>query len=105
MSSLKSLEQFSQDSHGAFCQKGIDNLFKWFHTIEQDGKTKKALRLNLGVQQQGLKVYQFVQMMVVGWPLTFLQQGQICALIHLYVENVKKSFSQNVLKTISWNLQ
>ena len=28
---------FHQISHGAFCQKGIDNLFDWFHTIEQDG--------------------------------------------------------------------
>ena len=30
-SSLKPLEQFS---HGAFCQKGIANLFKWFCAIE-----------------------------------------------------------------------
>ena len=31
--------------------------------------------------------------MVVGWPLTFLRQGQIFALIVSYGENVKKSFS------------
>ena len=30
-------------------------------------------------------------MMILGWPLTFLQQGQI---YHLYGENVEKSFSQ-----------
>ena len=47
----------------------------------------------------------FVQMMVIGWPLTFLQQGQIWAPIHLCGENVEKSFSQNVLKTNDGNLQ
>ena len=45
----------------------------------------------------------FIQMMVVEWPLTFLQQ--ICAPNHLYKENVEKSFSQYVLKTNGWNLQ
>ena len=34
----------------------------------------------------------FVQMLTLGWPLTFLQQGQICDLMHLYEENVEKSF-------------
>ena len=38
-------------------------------------------------------------MMIIGWPFTFLQQGQICIPIHLYGENVEKSFSQKVLKT------
>ena len=47
----------------------------------------------------------FVQIMVVGWPLTFLRQGQICALEHLYEETVGKSFCQNVLKTNGWNIQ
>ena len=37
----------------------------------------------------------FVQMMTVGWPLTFLRQGQSVS-IHLDAENVEKSFSQNV---------
>ena len=43
----------------------------------------------------------FVQMMTIGLPLIFLQQGLICVLIHvhLYGENVEKSFSENVLKT------
>ena len=47
----------------------------------------------------------FVQMMILGWPLTFLQQGQICIPIHLFVENAEKSFSQNVLmlKHFSYN--
>ena len=48
---------------------------------------------------------QFVQMMTVSGLLTFLRQGQICAPMHLYWENVEKSFSQNVLKTNGWNLQ
>ena len=46
----------------------------------------------------------FVQMMTLGWPLTFLSQGQIFVPMHLYVENIEKSFSQNVLKTNGWNL-
>ena len=37
--------------------------------------------------------------MIVGWPLTFLQQDQICVPMHLYGENVEKFCSQNVLKT------
>ena len=44
-------------------------------------------------------------MMVVGWLLTFLLQGQIFALIHLYGENGEKSFSKYALKTNGWNLQ
>ena len=41
-----------------------------------------------------------MQMMVVGGPLTFLRQGQICA--HIFVwGNVEKLFSQNVLETNS----
>ena len=40
----------------------------------------------------------FVQMVTLGGPLTFLQQGQICVPMDLYGENVEKSFSQNVLK-------
>ena len=44
-------------------------------------------------------------MMILGRALTFLQNGQICIPIHLYAENVEKSFSENVLKTNGWNLQ
>ena len=47
----------------------------------------------------------FVQMMTLGWHLTFLRQDQICVPMHLSGENVEKSFSQNVLKTNGWNLQ
>ena len=43
--------------------------------------------------------------MIIGWHLTFLRQGQICFPIHLYLENVEKSFSQNVLDNNVWNLQ
>ena len=31
------LTNFHQISHGAFCLRDIDKLFKWFCTIEQDG--------------------------------------------------------------------
>ena len=37
--------------------------------------------------------------MTVSGPVTVLWQGQICIPMHLYGENVEKSFSQNVLKT------
>ena len=47
----------------------------------------------------------FVQMVTLGWPLTFLQQGQISVPMDLYWENVEKSFSQNILKINDWNLQ
>ena len=35
----------------------------------------------------------------------FTGQGQICISMHLYGENVEKSFSQKVLKTNGRNLQ
>ena len=44
-------------------------------------------------------------MLTIGWPLTFLRHGQIYAPIHLYGENVEKSYSQNVLKTYGWKVQ
>ena len=37
--------------------------------------------------------------------MTFLRQGQICVPIHLYGENVEKSFSQNILKANGGDLQ
>ena len=64
MSSFKPLINFYQISQGAFCQKGIANLFKWFRTFKQNGRmpiydrkntyvffsrTKKAWGLNLGI--------------------------------------------------------
>ena len=60
--------------------------------------TKKAFRLNLGVYSIGDSSL-FVR--TLGWPLTFLQLGQICFPIH----NAEKSFSQNISKTNGWNLQ
>ena len=58
----------------------------------------------------GLKSTKFIRMMTLGWPFTFLWQGllwqgQICVLIHVYGDNVEKSFSENVLKTNGLNLQ
>ena len=40
----------------------------------------------------------FVQMMTLGWPLTFSRQGQICVPMHLYGENVKKLFFSKCIK-------
>ena len=37
--------------------------------------------------------------------LTFLRQDQICVPMHLYGENVEKSFSKNEFKTNALNLQ
>ena len=66
---------------------------------------KKASRLNLVTEHWGLKVIKVVQLMTLGWHLTFLRQGQICIPMHLYGENTENSVSQNVLKTNGWNLQ
>ena len=33
----------------------------------------------------------------------FIQQDQICIPMHLYGDDIKKSFSQNVLKANGWN--
>ena len=68
-------------------------------------RTKKSLRLNLGILHWRRKVYQVCSKMTLGWPLTFLWQGQICIPMNLYGENIEKSFHQNVLKTNGWNLQ
>ena len=43
--------------------------------------------------------------MTVGWPLTFLRQGQLWVPLHLYGENIEQSFYHNELKTKDWNLQ
>ena len=51
-----------------------------------------------------LRSTKLIQLMILGWPLTFLWQGQICIPIPWYGEN-EKSFSENVLKTTGWNLQ
>ena len=51
------------------------------------------------------KYTKFVQIMTLGCHLTYLRQGQICVSMQLYGENIAKSFSHNVLKTNSWNLQ
>ena len=47
----------------------------------------------------------FVQMITVGWPLNFLRQDQISIPMHLYWENFKKAFSQNVLNRKDGNDQ
>ena len=69
-------------------------------------RIKKAFKLNVGRQSIGdTSSTKFVKMIVGGWPLTILRQDQIYAPIHLYGENVEKSFSQIILKTNGWNLQ
>ena len=61
---------------------GKENTYKIFFS-----RTKKSVEI--------------VQMMILGWPLFFLRQGQICISIQCF----EKSFSQSVLKTNGWNLQ
>ena len=51
------------------------------------------------------RTIKLVQVIVVGFYLTFLRQGQICTPIHLYRMNVEKLFSQYILKTNGWNVQ
>ena len=53
----------------------------------------------------GSRSTMFVEMMVVGWPLTFLRQSKICAPIHLYGDDIEKSFSQWIVKTLGWNIE
>ena len=68
-------------------------MSKWFFTTEQDdhhaialksssSRTKKALKLNFDVYSIGTtKSTKFVQMMILGLPLTFSQHSQISVLI------------------------
>ena len=44
-----------------------------------------------------------IQMVLLGWPLTFLRQGQICGPMHLYGEDIKKSFSESLLLGFTTN--
>ena len=62
-------------------------------------RTEKALRLNQGIEDS--RSIEFVEMMILGWPLTNVRfaSPNICM-----VENVEKSFSQNVSQTNCWNL-
>ena len=43
-SSLKLLEQFSPGFTWAFYRKGVANLFRWFHAIEQDGRHPQMVK-------------------------------------------------------------
>ena len=61
----------------------------------QNQESFEAESWYVALETQGLT--KFVQMMTLGWLLTFLRQGQICIPMHLYGENIEKSFSQNVL--------
>ena len=66
------LSKIHQISYGAFCRNSTDIFFEWFQATEQDSchahvwwkhlkiffsRTKKALRLNLGIKHRRLKVY------------------------------------------------
>ena len=58
-------------------------------------RTKKALRLNLGVYSTGESKYtKFVQMKILGRPLTFLRYGQINVLVAVAI-----------LEEVEWHLQ
>ena len=62
-------------------------------------RTKKALRLSLGIQHLGLKVYQFYSNNDPRQTFDLLKARSDLHSHHLYGKNVEKSFSQNVLKT------
>ena len=57
-------------------------------------RTKKALRLNLSIQHWDSKSTKFVQMMILGWPLTFLRYAQMCVLVAVAI-----------LEEVAWCLQ
>ena len=79
--------------------------------FEQDGSIAHIWKKHLKSSSEPRKLWGDIEswtealMMTVGWPLAVLRQGQICVPVHLYGENVEKSFSQNVLKINDWNLQ
>ena len=61
-------------------------------------RTKKVLGLNLGIRHWGLKVDQFCSNDDPRLTYSYLLQDQIGVPMHLYGENIEKSFSQKVLK-------
>ena len=120
MSSFKSLEQFSAEFTWGHLSKGYCQFVQmvprhWtrWPPCPYMVKTFKNFLLQNQESFGAESVYsiedsrstKFVQMITLGCPLIFLRQGQICVPIHLYGENVEKSFSQNVLKALGWNLQ
>ena len=98
-SPLKLLGQFSSNCMWNLLLKGVCKIKIIF------SRTKKILGLNLGIEHWSLKVYQVCSNDDRRLTFDFLRQGQICDPIYLYLENVEKPFSQNVLKTNGWNLQ
>ena len=68
-------------------------------------RTKKASRLNLDINHQGLKVYQVYSNDDPRLIFTCLRQGQIGIPMPLYKENIENSVSQNVFKTKGCNFQ
>ena len=116
-SSLKQLDQFSPDFTLGFLLKGYYQfvqkvlhhktrclpcpcMVKKKYLKIYFSRTKKTSRLNRGIQHRGLKVYQVDSNDDSRLTFNFLWQGQICIPILLYGENVVKSFSENVLKTV-----
>ena len=73
------------------CSKGSAPLIK-IATMPVYGKThffssiKNGFRLNIGIKQWASMSAEFVQMMILGWPVTFLRKGQFVW------ENVEKLF-------------
>ena len=57
-------------------------------------RTKKALRLNLGIRHQGLSQLSFFEMMILGWSWTVLWYDQICVLVAVAI-----------LEEVAWHLQ
>ena len=89
--SVKGRLKICSNGQGALIQMAVMPIYgkntKFFSS-----RTRRALVLNLGIKHRGLGVFQVYSNN--DRRLTFLRQGQICVPIHLYGENVEKSFSQ-----------
>ena len=72
------------------CGKTLKNLLLW---------TKKALGLNLGILNWGLKVYHVYSNKDRRLTFDLFTARSVCVPIHLYGKNVEKSFSHNILKS------
>ena len=105
---LKPLEQFSPDFTWGPLWKGCWNfglmvLCHWTRWLPCPymvklffSRTKKALRLNLSIQMYSIRdseFTKFIQIMILGWLLTFSRYGKICVLV-----------AMAILKEVAWYL-
>ena len=118
-SSLKALNQFSPDFTWDLLSKGY---WQFIQMVPQKTAKTKMTAIPIYVKRhlkasspessklggwifvysiRDLRFTKFVQVMILGWPLTFLRQGHICVPIQIWL----KIIFSNVLKTKDWNLQ